>query len=53
MLEIIKKSQQAYGAFNNGEIIENKPIGFPGERGTLARTPRRVQILRGSISDRC
>jgi quercetin 2,3-dioxygenase len=35
MLEIIKKSQQAYGAFNNGEIIENKPIGFPGEGGTL------------------
>lgn len=35
MLEIIKKSQQAYGAFNNGEIIENKPIGFPGEGGKL------------------
>ena len=35
MLEIIKKSQQAYGAFNNGEIIENKPFGFPGEGGKL------------------
>jgi len=35
MLEIIKKSQQAYGEFNNGEIVENKPIGFSLEGGTL------------------
>ena len=30
---IISKSQQAYGAFNGGQIIENKPIGFPREGG--------------------
>ena len=35
MIEIIKKSQQAYGEFNKGEIIENKPIGFPLEGGKL------------------
>ncbi len=35
MIEIIKKSEQAYGEFNNGEIIENKPIGFPIEGGKL------------------
>ncbi len=35
MIEIIKKNQQAYGEFNNGEIVENKPIGFPLEGGTL------------------
>ena len=35
MIEIIKKSQQAYGEFNNGEIVENKPIGFPLEGGKL------------------
>ena len=34
MLEIISKKSQAYGEFNNGEIIENKPIGFPNERGS-------------------
>lgn len=27
--------EQAYGAFNNGEIVENKPIGFPREGGSL------------------
>lgn len=32
-IEIIAKDQQAYGAFNNGEIVENKPIGFPREGG--------------------
>ncbi len=35
MIEIIKKSEQAYGEFNNGEIIENKPVGFPIEGGKL------------------
>mgnify|MGYP006098701895 CR=1 FL=1 len=33
MIEIIKKQEQAYGEFNGGEIIENKPIGFPQEGG--------------------
>lgn len=32
-MRIISKSQQAYGAFNNGQIIENKPIGFPQDKG--------------------
>lgn len=32
-LRIISKSQQAIGAFNGGQIIENKPIGFPQEGG--------------------
>lgn len=27
--------QQAYGAFNGGEITENKPIGFPQDGGAL------------------
>lgn len=32
-LTIIPKNKQAYGQFNNGQIIENKPIGFPQEGG--------------------
>lgn len=32
-MRIISKSQQARGVFNNGQIIENKPIGFPQDRG--------------------
>lgn len=32
-LRIITKSQQAYGAFNGGQIIENKPVGFPQDGG--------------------
>ena len=32
-LRIISKSSQAYGAFNGGQIIENKPIGFPQDGG--------------------
>ena len=32
-IQIINKDDQAYGAFNGGEIIENKPIGFPREGG--------------------
>ena len=35
MIEIIKKQEQAYGEFNGGEIIENKPIGFPQEGGKI------------------
>ncbi|MDQ3016798.1 MAG: pirin family protein [Bacteroidota bacterium] len=32
-MRIISKSQQASGAFNGGQILENKPIGFPQDRG--------------------
>jgi hypothetical protein len=32
-MRIISKSQQAVGAFNHGQIIENKPIGFPQDGG--------------------
>ncbi len=32
-VQIISKDSQAYGAFNGGEIVENKPIGFPREGG--------------------
>jgi redox-sensitive bicupin YhaK (pirin superfamily) len=32
-MRIISKSQQARGAFNGGQIIENKPIGFPQDKG--------------------
>ena len=32
-MRIIPKSQQATGAFNRGQIIENKPIGFPQDGG--------------------
>ena len=35
MIEIFKKSDQAYGEFNNGDIIENKPIGFPDENTSI------------------
>ncbi len=28
-ITIIPKEKQGYGAFNGGEIVENKPIGFP------------------------
>lgn len=34
-LHFFPKSQQAAGNFNNGAILENKPIGFPGEGGRL------------------
>lgn len=34
-IQIVKKDQQARGQFNNGEILENKPIGFPREGGIL------------------
>lgn len=32
-MRIIPISQQATGAFNNGQIVENKPIGFPQDGG--------------------
>ena len=35
MIEIVKKKEQAHGEFNKGEIVENKPIGFPIEGGKL------------------
>jgi len=34
-IQIIPKERQATGAFNGGEIIENKPIGFPREGGFI------------------
>lgn len=34
-VRIIPKERQAKGAFNGGEIVENKPIGFPREGGEL------------------
>jgi hypothetical protein len=34
-VRIIPKSQQGYGAFNGGEIIENKPIGFPQDNSSV------------------
>lgn len=33
IMRIIPISQQASGAFNSGQIIENKPIGFPQDGG--------------------
>ena len=35
MIKIINKDNQAKGNFNNGEILENKPIGFPQDGGTV------------------
>lgn len=32
-IKVISKEDQGYGAFNGGEIIENKPIGFPQDGG--------------------
>lgn len=34
-VKIIPKEQQGYGAFNGGEIIENKPIGFPQDHSSV------------------
>ena len=34
-IEFIEKNKQASGNFNNGEILENKPIGFPQDGGLL------------------
>lgn len=35
MIEIVRKKEQAQGQFNNGAIIEHKPIGFPQDGGKL------------------
>ena len=34
-ISIYKKSDQASGSFNSGEILEKKPIGFPNDDGKL------------------
>jgi quercetin 2,3-dioxygenase len=34
-ISITPKDQQGYGAFNGGEIVENKPIGFPQDRSSI------------------
>ena len=34
-IRIYKKSDQVSGSFNNGEILEKKPIGFPNDGGEL------------------
>lgn len=34
-IQIVPKERQARGAFNGGEIVENKPIGFPREGGVV------------------
>jgi redox-sensitive bicupin YhaK (pirin superfamily) len=34
-VQIIPVDQQGYGAFNGGEIVENKPIGFPQDRASI------------------
>jgi len=35
MIKITTKENQAYGAFNGGQIVENKPIGFPQDGGDI------------------
>ena len=32
-IQLIKREQQADGNFNNGEILEKKPIGFTQDGG--------------------
>jgi len=32
-ISIFQKQNQASGSFNNGEILEKKPIGFPQDGG--------------------
>ncbi|RMG16231.1 MAG: hypothetical protein D6730_25365 [Bacteroidetes bacterium] len=34
-IRVIPKTAQAKGQFNGGAILENKPIGFPGEGGQI------------------
>lgn len=34
-IRIIPKEQQGQGAFNGGEIVENKPIGFPQDHSSV------------------
>ena len=35
MIKHYNINNQAYGEFNGGDIIENKPLGFPQDRGKL------------------
>lgn len=35
MIRIVSKDNQAHGGFNGGQIVENKPIGFPQEGGEI------------------
>ena len=35
--EVFTKEQQAFGQFNGGEILENKPLGFPQDGGRLSQ----------------
>jgi len=35
MVRIISKEQQGYGEFNGGQIVENKPIGFPQDHSSV------------------
>lgn len=34
-IRVIPKERQGYGQFNGGQIIENKPIGFPRDGGEV------------------
>ncbi len=34
-IEVFHKEDQAYGEINNGDIVENKPISFPHDKGDL------------------
>jgi len=34
-VQIIPKEKQGQGAFNGGEIVENKPIGFPQDHSSI------------------
>ncbi|MEN8250019.1 MAG: pirin family protein [Bacteroidota bacterium] len=34
-IQVYPRSKQAYGEFNGGEILENKPIGFPQDPGGI------------------
>lgn len=34
-IQIVPKERQGYGQFNGGQIIENKPIGFPQDGGEV------------------
>lgn len=35
MIRIVSKDNQAHGGFNGGQIVENKPIGFPQDGGEI------------------
>ena len=35
MIKHYNINNQAYGEFNGGDIIENKPLGFPQDGGKL------------------